>query len=436
MFLDKLFSQEIQNNLYFITSNSEDVATLQYSSFETLRENTNIIYNTLWKLDHDTLLLIDTLNYCTKLNTNLKHLIHQEEEGCFIFLEWDRMDWKYLQFHPETEENYKSNEYISILRYFSDSLELKKINIKNLPNSFKLLSPSNFLIDGNLNFKIGIDYIVPEYDYFLDKNGKFSHQKRLWDINNLYIKTESGAFERTYQRNRFPGGKDGKLKSGHSKDFANWEDAIFQGPYNQKDKDKYQGFTIQYKTPNGKYIIGKKDLWNMTPKDSVVVYWFMNKATNVWDTFKLNYFYPNFNVYNNEYIYGTGVNQLRYTNNTDTLSYLLAKNAKIYSDSLGLVPVIQTLTGKFFIYHFPTKTFSEFIGKSLDTEVIQIIDDWIYYREYDEIKKMKLDNIKHKFDIETNQIVVKDFYKVPMIHHMFYSKAFPKLNKDELFLNR
>ncbi len=430
-----VFGQNAEMSLYFISSNSKDAVTLKYSRYESTWDDTRILYNCLWKLDNDTLALIDTLNYNPKINTHLDKLIHQQEEGWFLIHERDRRDWRYYESHYGSEYN-KLLDYFSILSYSGDdSLELKKMNSKNIPFDFDELIGSSFKINGHIIYRVGIDKEKVKYFYYLNKNGEITQRYRPWDINELFVKTEASALERTYQRTRYPGGKDGKLKSGHTEDFESYQDADFQGPYIFKDKNnhKYRGFSLNYQTSDSKYLIGNKDFKEVEKKDSIITYWVLDKINEKWDTFCLHHFYPNFNVYIEEYIYGTGMNFLSYLNDTDSIIHLLEQNTNYYSDSLGLIPMIQTLTGKFFIYHLPTKTFCEFVGSTIDTEVIQIIDDWIYYREYDEIRRMKLDQVIHKFDPGTIELVVKDKYKVPLIHHLFFSKA-KALKKEELYL--
>ncbi|MCB0660968.1 MAG: hypothetical protein KDC04_08530, partial [Saprospiraceae bacterium] len=304
------------------------------------------------------------------------------------------------------------------------------------PKKFNVFGLKSYFINGKIYYFIGSDYQIPEYDYFINKNGDFIHQKRLWEINNFIVKTESSAIDSYYQRIRFSSGDDGKLKSGHTDDFDSWGDADFQGPIKSEDKEKYEGFTIFYLTPSSTFLIGKKDLINNSANDSLITYWYLDKRTQEWDTFNLSKFYSNFNVYNDAYLYGTGMNNLRFLSNADTISNLLEENSKFYSDSLGLIPIKQTLTGKFFIFHIPSKTFCEYLGNTQDTEVIQIIDDWIYYRDYDEIRRMKINHTSKIYDISTNELVVKDKYRVPMIHHLFFSNAYPKVNKKELFFQK
>lgn len=432
--LEILHSQDTVNNLYFISSNSEDISMLEYSREDPVWDDTRILFNCIWKLNNDTLMLIDTLNFNPKNNTHLLYLMHQDYDNCIIIKERDRDNWQYLDAHPsESDEN---ENYISIFRYGSDTLEVLKINIKNLPTKFSLFGLNCYFFNGNILFFIGSDYKIPEYDYFITKNGDFIHEKRIWDINSLFVKTESSAMIRFFQTNRYPGGKNGRLKSGHTEDFDSWEDADFQVPSMPGDMEKYRGFSVLYNTPDARYIIGKKDLKEANLSDSLITYWYYDKSNSLWDTFQLHHSYLNFNVYNESYMFGTGISDLRFSNNSDTISKLLFENAKMYSDSLGLIPLIQNLTGKFFIYHIPSKTYCEFVGKTPDTEVIQIIDGWIYYREYDEIRRMKLNNFSNQYSLSDSELVVKDKYRVPMIHHLFLSKAFPKVKKQELFFRK
>jgi hypothetical protein len=54
--------------------------------------------------------------------------------------------------------------------------------------------------------------------------------------------------------------------------------------------------------------------------------------------------------------------------------------------------------------------------------LLQIENDWIYYREFDEIHRIRLNNSKLDYDIKTDELLCKDKDIIPNVHHIFWAK--------------
>ena len=59
--------------------------------------------------------------------------------------------------------------------------------------------------------------------------------------------------------------------------------------------------------------------------------------------------------------------------------------------------------------------------KDKDSEVLTIRKDWIYYRVFDEIRKVFLNREKKEINWDTEEIVIKDRDRIPYVHHIFWA---------------
>ena len=77
------------------------------------------------------------------------------------------------------------------------------------------------------------------------------------------------------------------------------------------------------------------------------------------------------------------------------------------------------LLGKFYIYNVCTNQFSVFASNEIDTELLLLHDGWVYLRQFDTLKRVKLTNLKADLDESKMELLFKDLDIVPNIHHMF-----------------
>ena len=88
-----------------------------------------------------------------------------------------------------------------------------------------------------------------------------------------------------------------------------------------------------------------------------------------------------------------------------------------------------------FLYHIPTKKMIEWKSKNGDSEIIQIIDGYIYYRVFDELRKVKLDEKILNIAWSTDELIIKNTDVIPYVHHIFFSNT-TQTKCEEVWVNK
>lgn len=159
---------------------------------------------------------------------------------------------------------------------------------------------------------------------------------------------------------------DGKFKTKKLTTNADeWEPINFYVPPSHGDGLKYKLFNICYVTPKSRYLMGYKEKFKNA--DSIVLMYIHEKNIDFWDSIRLPRHYTKFNVYKDEYAFGTGMKRWLENNAKKAISINLYRRTNINMIVImGCTPDLRRAMGRFFILHLPTKTFDEMIFDERD----------------------------------------------------------------------
>lgn len=436
VFMNSCKGQDItsKDELYMVMCASRDVRT-QYPYYIRSENGVDsIILNLLWRVESDSLKLVDTLNYNCHLNSETHLFRHFDEYHWFFIREQEyRTEADIRNLSRQFDEAPKEGLFFSVLDYSGDELILRKVDSKYLKPFGANWSHNNaFYFNGNLYYDYSGNLSSKYFGNFIT-NRKFDNSHRIEEevfLNKYYCKSESGILFRGGNYG-YPFGKDGKLKFSWEKaPFDEWSDASFQIPTSVEDGIQYANFQIKYTSPKSAYLIGQKyDFEGNADRSNL--HYILTKTTSVWDSIYLPKYCREFNVYGDELLYGTGINEACMGQNdrcfTDSIEQFKILYPDKYSERYGFHPFVPRMYGSIWMYHIPSKRYVEYRAEDRDIEFIQIIDGWIYYRVYDELRRMRLNMAGSYFDKDTIEVLVKDKYVVPHVHHVFFAPRVDRL---------
>ena len=108
---------------------------------------------------------------------------------------------------------------------------------------------------------------------------------------------------------------------------------------------------------------------------------------------------------------------------------------KKYNMHNGRPDSFRKFPGILYIYHIPTKNLITWQARDRDSEIIQIIDGYIYYRVFDELRKVKLDEKILNIAWSTDELIVKNRDVIPYVHHIFFSNT-TQTKCEEVWVNK
>ena len=413
-------SNEPKKSTYFITTSGEDSRT-QFPYYP--RQNygsDSILLSCLYKLDLDTLILVDTLNYDPKSFNRVSYMRHFDAH-------------KWILWHEKMTENNKEkyyieneqfpSQYISVLDYSSDSIVIRRVDTDSVAPSGESWSLNQTYLNGSeLYFDFSADLSKNNYgSYALEKNlDNFIAISEDMFLERGYSKYESGPFYRKFRGFPFSP-SDHKLKYSYYKLPPKlWPDASVQLPYDSLNGVIFSNFKIFYDTPDSQFMIGSRYEYSGR-KDSSGLIFVYNKSLSKWDTILLPLYVSTFNVYNEKLVYGTAFEECYFPkcNRIDSILSFRKSNASKYSEKFGFTPSVANLTGVVFFLDLPSLSFTEITLSDIDSELLLIQDNFLYYRVYDKIYKSYIDIKNPTIDESTSELLVQDREVVPNIHHMF-----------------
>ncbi len=90
--------------------------------------------------------------------------------------------------------------------------------------------------------------------------------------------------------------------------------------------------------------------------------------------------------------------------------------------SWEIPPLFMGATGELFLYYIPTRKKIHWATGDLDSEFIKLEDGWIYYRVFDELRRVPLDEDRLEVVWEKEELLAKDKNIIPYVHHIFWHK--------------
>lgn len=429
--VEKNVTQKGDNYLYLLMCASNDNYSQQRLNNQIydedyLNSDTSFL-SILWRKEKDKLVIVDTLNFDWKRNNEVSLCRHFDEFQWIIIGEEAKETAKKYSLNEDYIGPFIDKSYYSALDYSDGKLVLRKMDRSLFKPMFSYSGYGNcFLVDSEFYYEYTQDDNDKDYgnyaiNRFFDKVMEVE-EKTYRD--ERYLKYESGLYYRN--QGGFPISSNGDLVFNfeRGKPHNEWTKVNIDVPNKRCNNDKYFSFGFNYYTPDGRYWIGsriadKPDFYNSTKLKYIY-----DRKENSWDSITLPVVCTNINVYQDEYMYGTARNE-NFKNYYDSVQILMQGKIKKYTTRYGNYPNLSIYTGKFFIYHIPSKKFIEYKAKDQDCELIQIVDDWIYYRVYDELRRMKLNTDQVDFEYNTDELIYKDKDIIPNVHHIFWAKKQP-----------
>lgn len=370
----------------------------------------------IYKLNGQSLIPLDTMN---------------SEEGYYLrdFVQFP--DHNLIYFVEEEYKNFEQTRKfnISFFDYDNDSLIIRRIKSTNT-SLFKNFSydPFSFVRNNDI-------YICNQWEFDLqhDKIRRFAFDRdfnlsevNYKDAHNIYAFGASGYHEQLFFSYKYPFNGFPKLKIKWESDYEKMPDARFQLPRNLID---YSNPKLFVEANNENYIIGVlgKGARNyIYGTDRLLIY---KKKTRSWDTLTLKGEEPIGRIWKN-WIYGTKIWRDYKTIDDEKTEKTLKK---LYHN--GVMDDSWFRDNTLFLYHIPGKKMIEWKPKNGDSEIIQIIDGIIYYRVFDELRKVRLDEKILNIDWSTDELIVKNKDIIPYVHHIFFSNT-TQTKCEEVWVNK
>lgn len=375
----------------------------------------------LYLLNKGNLKSINTINFNQKLNTIMPECRHFEEFK-FFYIREKVVKGKWLQ-DRSVDSFYASNyidNYVSILDYSGDKIVLRKANANTIANGCDLI-PGPIYIKHNQLY-----YSFSQCDFQVNYNrniiNKFLQIDELGEEtfdNNQYERGECSIFYRLGTKNGLPFDKEGKLYSKFVQDNDFKKIVDFQFAY-KIDSKRYSNIQYLLKTPSCNKVVLYKNA-RSSHTDSLTTYYIYNTVTKSLDSIVTNYRILGMDLYKNHISYGILTLHPSFMSNKPKDMPPTSR----YSNKYGFIPNLQYNTGKFFIWDLDRNDFKVYDMGDLDTELLSIHDDWVYFRIFDEIRKIKLSDLDSRDYKQKTELLLKDRIRVPNIHHVFWAPEMP-----------
>ncbi len=424
--------------LHLVMFTSRDVDS-EFWDVRNEKEMDRTLPSILWRLEGDSLVLLDTLNFYSESDTDFElsemYLCRQFTERKWIYMmEREFFPIYYYPKATETDSFLDEDTFLSTLDYSGDDIIIRRLRCSEYTpfKSYSLYSMSYFE-NNKIMYEYSFDKNSNHYgDFIISKYLNDGHEMRKNTfIDSFYVKDESGMFYREHQL--FLIRKDNQIKNtiyerNKYETLEDWPENDMNIPASDDEYKYYSRFEFLLYTPQNRYIIGKKQRHKPNP-DSLELYYVFDKETQIWDTIYMPNDVRNFNVYKDRYLYGTIWGRKSYCkgykSSKDCVLAFIKKYPKKYSWKYSNYPNLANCSGKFFIYDLEKRKYVEMKAEDRDAELIEIIDGWIYYRVYDEIRRMKLGLEPNYFDKSTVEVLVKNKEVIPNVHHIFLKGKCP-----------
>lgn len=412
-----MLSQKLDSSMYFIMAYVDDFDRYRSRSNRLLEDFPKILFG----FSSDTLVIVDTLNAVKSLK--LERLVHYSGHKLVFFSEKNILNNKW------------GSDYFSILDYSSDLVIRRYRPVWDTAFADFTLGISPVLKNENILFNLERENEVEGYvDYGRDKY--FNRYKlKPEDFRSIYVEGWSGLSQSG------PGGfsfnfvkKDySVLKVPRTKDYSLMPDAPYQLPdYMKNERDPHVWVLIN----NSDYFIGTGTINYKSPTDSTKKIWIYDKRLSAWKSAHIPGLGSKIRI-EGDWLFGAVLeskfHQSKMPWYKDSLVYYYEKFNARYSADYGQPPNFVPLTGKLFLYHLPSDYLILWDTEELDSEILSVRSGTVYYRVFDEIRSVELDEKAKVLNWRSIRLLVKDPDRVPYVHWMFVG-ADTKLK--EVWVNR
>jgi hypothetical protein len=215
-----------------------------------------------------------------------------------------------------------------------------------------------------------------------------------------------------------------------AKDYESMLTASVQIPINYRDSSLLK---VSVEINNSRVFVGQGRSSPVYDKEAGTVYkWILDKKNGRIDSlvFSSDVTYKLGN--DEDWIYGTSALKEDYlhvlrSRDDDRINSMIDSNniltKGIYDLKLSNVPFLVDKLGTILLYHLPSGKIFFINDLSRDVEVFGVKNDILYYRNFDEIREVKLFAGKEGVSILQENVIAKNKKIVPYLHCMFFSGA-------------
>ncbi len=428
---NNLYSQ-YEANVYLLVA---PITTQEFDIYEDYNVKRNYL-NGIYKIKNDSVVIFDTLSY-RPYHSVLN--VYQFDEENTILLE-ERV---YPVIGAPSINTFIDYEERKIIKRKS------KTNLKGLNENFSIKDTMYnsyskvLLLDGSV-------YIFNEKMYsqllFIGYDKRFNIQTVLPNSFQYFYRSGASSFFQSqpyfFYKYKDDDNRSTLKNSLGQKYFEDMPDAWIQIPKDFRDS------TIEYVNimiNNSRCFVGEGKSEILGDNQLPLGYlWIYNKETELLDSIYLNgaeeYTLRN----DGDWLYGTGKLKEVFvypptdeSNAKDLAKYLLndSLTRDRYNEEIGNVPTLYDKTGTFFLYHLPTnKQFTWNTGER-DSEILLMKGNNIFYRRYDELRRVTIDPDRLAVDFSSDTLIVKDSNIVPFVHHIFFSST-TQTKCEEVWVNK
>jgi hypothetical protein len=395
-------------SIYGVMSMSTDIKTHAHEATQYDDSDTSFL-SLLLRLEKDTFYVVDTLNFDHNLNNTMRSIVQHKQQKFFVFVEKDMYDY----YDPSVAESDQlpNSEYFALLDYSNIPFKLRKLKADSITPFAGAAGPA--LASYNINGEYYWPYTLDKSYFLLSRQMNTSYRLSDFDrMRNYHVENMPGYSSLKSYTYVFHPDHGYILDRNSLSNWREWSQLIdFDYPSEEEDGGKYKSFKILHHTTNSKYTIGKKT--------GAEAYFIRDNQSLVWDTLSLPC--NKFSIYEDNYLFGTLMKYGSSSNFNSIIGGHKKEDLKEYSKLYANKPNTENLTGKIFVFHIPTRKNVFFQGKDIDTELLAFEKGWIYFRDYDSIKKVRFNEKSLSFDSDSIQTIMKNKDLVPNIHHLFFA---------------
>ena len=404
------------NKLYLLMASSEDLITHWNSDQLNPLESDTTKPSILFVLENKKLKTIDTINFNQRINTKMLECRHFEEFKFFYIRERDNHA-KALK-GSEWQLSFEDLNYVSVLDYSGDEIVVRKAIADSIANFCWLFKGGAYLQENQLAYTFSeCENQLPYNRNLINKYLQIDEIMEKTFFNGGYERTESSYFYRNQMG--YPFDKEGNLVRVFIRDSDVGRIAAFQFPYKVNSKI-YSNIKFLLKSPLDEKEILFKELYSGA-SDSITTYYIYDKSLKQLDSISTAYKMFGMNLYQNKIGYGTLSLNPGYSKQPERDM----PSPSRYSKKFGFVPNLQYNTGKFYIWNLHTNDFNIYAFDDLDTELLSIHEDWVYFRVFDELRRIALPDLESPEYQQKSELLYQDRDIVPNIHHVFWAPEMP-----------
>lgn len=375
----------------------------------------------LWRLEDSSLFIVDTLNFDFSTETRLDRLYHFPDQKWFFIHERPLISQRNILNYPG-----KIPDFYSVLDYDGDKICIRRedsfFNGDRGDNAYYkwfLKKEVKFLLYNETKGR-GRNRRFFAIDKFLNRQEIFPEIEFQHPINNGEAGFRDGVVsDYAFSKNQ------GELVISFNLGNEQVEDnpkAWLQLPVELRlQKADLMLIIVR---PEWRYLVAKPRFYNENSNDSlgntVLIH---DYQENTWEYIKLPGDYTIISSYGN-WLYGMTRNFWNRDREIekDSFNLLSSRYGRKYTGKYGEIPQRwQGFTGMHYLYHIPSKKLVEWNARDRDSEILTIQDGLIYYRVYDEIRKVPLNEEKLEITWKEEKVTAKDKDIIPHVHHIFWA---------------